>query len=520
MFDLVIKNGTLIDGTRAPRYRADLGIQDDRIQQIGDLGEAETRQTLDAAGKIVAPGFVDVHNHTDGWLLKTANFSAKTLQGFTSEAIMVDGISYAPVDERTWPEWIYYMRAINALQFEEYTGWQSIAEYMERVDGSSAQNAIAHIPYANVRTLVCGFGRQLVDDFQMREILWEIEKGMDAGAVGISTGLDYPSQCFASTDELVEACKVMAPWGGIYATHVRYMKGTLGGLEEAVEIGKRAGVPVHISHLKGTTPEDIDEILTYVDQVAVNEVEFSFDVYPYLPGCTMLNYMLPYAAFDDGPLAVLPKLTDPRLRAKFALSLATYPMENVHIAWLASTGNARYIGTLLSEYIESVGKSQVDALSDLLIEENNAVLLVFHHGNDDLIHPFLAHDRYVMGSDGVYFPDGAVHPRVYGSAARLLGPCVRKHKLFSLEDAVYKLSGHPARRFGLKERSVLQEGNFADVVIFDADTVEDRATYLEPHQPPVGVEHVLVNGIPVVRDSEALADLPDPRPGRYLKFGQ
>jgi N-acyl-D-amino-acid deacylase len=518
VFDILIKNGTIIDGTQASRYSADLGIQGDRIHQIGDLGSTEAKQTIDAAGKIVAPGFVDVHNHTDGWLLKVPNYKPKTTQGFTSEVIMADGISYAPVDERNWHEWIYFMRALNAIQFEEYTGWESIADYMELLDGSSAQNAITHIPYGNVRALACGFGRQPLDDFQMYEILDEIDKGMDAGAVGLSTGLDYPAHCYASTDELVEACRAMADQGGIYVSHVRYKKGLIPGIEEAVEIGKRAGVPVHISHMKATPPEDTDELLTYIDKVATQEVDFTFDVYPYLPGCTMLNYMLPYEAFDDGPLATLGKLGDPGLRAKFARSLESYPLENVHIAWLPGRENARYIGKLLSEYIETVGKPPAEALSDLLIEENMAVLLVFHHGNDDLIHPFLAHEKYMMGSDGIYFPNGAVHPRLYGSAARVLGPSVRDHHLFSLEDAVFKLSGFPAARFGLKERSVLKEGHFADVVVFDAETIVDKATYLEPHQFSVGVEHVLTNGVPVVADGEPIDDLPNPRPGRYLKF--
>jgi N-acyl-D-amino-acid deacylase len=234
----------------------------------------------------------------------------------------------------------------------------------------------------------------------------------------------------------------------------------------------------------------------------------------------MLSYMLPYEAFEDGPLGALPRLGEPRLRAKFARSLEAYPLEHIHVAWLPGRENARHIGTLLSDYVAAAGRPPADALADLLIEENLAVLLVFHHGDDDLIHPFLAHDRYMMGTDGIYFPDGMVHPRLYGSAARLLGPCVRDHGLFSLEDAVYKLSGFAAMRFGLKERSVLKEGNFADVVIFDAETIGDRATYREPHQFSTGVCHVLVNGVPVVRDGKAVEELPEPRPGRYLKFGQ
>lgn len=517
MLDLLIRNGLVIDGTGAPRRRADLGIVNDRIVGLGDLAGQSVKQTIEAAGRVVAPGFVDVHNHSDGWLLKAANLLPKTRQGFTTEVIMADGISYVPADQRTRAEWIYYVRGINALQFAETGNWESLADYLSLIDGRTAQNAIAHIPYGNARALACGFGRQVPDDFQLDEIIALVRQGMDQGAVGLSTGMDYLPQCFATTDELVAVCRAMAPWNGIYATHVRYRKTTLGGLQEAVEIGRRAGVPVHISHLKATRPADIEAVLDYLDRVAVREVDFSFDVYPYLPGCTMLNYMLPYDLWEDGPLAVQARLRDPEVRARFGRSMATYPLEQIHIAWLPSRENQRFIGRLLSEYVAEVGKPPGDALSDLLIEESLAVLLVFHHGDDALVHPFLSHPRYMMGTDGIYFPDGAVHPRLYGSAPRLLGPCVRDHRLFTLEEAVRKLSGFPAERFGLKDRGVLREGGFADVVVFDPETVADRATYDAPHQFPVGIEQVLVNGVPVIADN-APAELPTPRPGRRLWY--
>lgn len=518
MYDTIIRNGTLIDGTGSARYRADVGISGDRIVRIGDLTSDTAACDLDARGKIAAPGFIDAHSHSDGWLLSTVNFTPKTLQGFTTELLMLDGISYAPVSERNWREWLYYMRALNGLRFDQYEGWESLDDYMSLLQGRTVQNTLAHIPYGNVRALVCGFGRQSLDDFQMREIIWQIERAMDAGAVGMSTGLDYVAQCFASTEELVEVCRAMAPWNGVYATHVRYLKGTLNGVKEAVEIGRQAGVPVHISHMKANTPADIDALLHYVDTVAINEVEFSFDVYPYLPGCTMLNYMLPYEAFEAGPLAVLPRLTEPGLRAGFASALASYPLQNIHIAWLPGRDNGHYVGRRLSEYVEAVGRPPAESLADLLIDENLAVLLVFHHGDDSLVEPFLAHDRYMMGTDGIYFEDGAVHPRLYGSVGRLLGSCVRDRRLFSLEEAVRKLSGTPAERFGITGRGVLAEGAYADVVIFDAETIADHATYTAPHQCTTGVEQVLVNGVPVVLDGAPVEDLPRPRPGRYLRY--
>ena len=343
-----------------------------------------------------------------------------------------------------------------------------------------------------------------------------------AGAVGLSTGLDYIAQCWATTDELVAACEPMAAIGGLYVTHMRYKRGTLTALKEAVEIGRRAGVPVHISHLKGATPQETEQLLTYIDRVAVNEVSFSFDVYPYMPGSTMLNYMLPYEAWTEGPLGVIRKLRDPAVRARCAEGLRNEATDfsAIHIAWVMGKDNAIYQGKTLAEYIAAVKLPPADALCNLLIEENLAVLLVFHQGADERVHPFLQHPCYMMGTDGIYQPDSVIHPRQYGSATRVLGPCVRDAKLFSLEEAVYKLSALPAERFGLKERGVLQPGWFADLVVFDEATMQDRATFAHPHQISAGVEQVIVNGRPIVHNSQPLTDWTGRLPGRALQFKQ
>ena len=520
MLDLILKNATVIDGLKTPRYQADIAIQGDQIVKIGGLTAEEARQTIDVTGKIVAPGFVDVHNHSDGWLLNTPHLFSKTSQGFTSEVIMADGVSYAPVNEQTAYEWIYYLRALDGLRLEEYRGWQSLGDYMALLDGTNVQNSIAHLPYANVRALVCGFGERAVGDYQLQQIRAEVERGMADGAVGLSTGLDYIAQCWATTDELVAACQPMAQIGGLYATHMRYKRGTLAALQEAVEIGRRAGVPVHISHLKGATPQESESLLTYIDTIAIHEVSFSFDVYPYMPGSTMLNYMLPYEAWTEGPLGVLRKLRDPALRARCARGLENDATDfaAIHIAWVMSKANSIYQGKTLAEYSDAVHLPPVDALCNLLIEENLAVLLVFHQGADELVHPFLQHKCYMMGTDGIFQPDSVIHPRQYGSAARLLGPCVRDYGLFSLEEAVHKMSGLPAERFGLKRRGLVREGWFADLVVFDSATIRDRATFHDPHQPSVGVEQVIVNGVPIIRNGQPVADLPTPLPGRALRF--
>lgn len=519
MFDLVIHSGTIIDGTNSPRRAADLGIRGGRVEAVGDLKRADAHKRIDAKGRIVAPGFIDVHTHADGWLLKTPHLVSKTTQGFTTEVLMADGISYAPVDERTAPEWLFYLRALDGLRMDEYRGWRSLADFMASLDRRTAQNAATHVPYANVRALACGFGRRTVDDFQMRQIKAEIHKAMDEAAVGLSTGLDYIAQCFATTDELVEACSAVAESGGLYVTHMRYKMGLLPAMKEAVEIARRSGVRLHISHLKAPTPALAEQVLEYIDTVARNEVDLSFDVYPYQRGSTMLSALLPYEVWEDGPLAVLGKLRDPAVQARFAdgLELHKAGLDRIRIAWVAGKENSIYQGKRLSDYVRETRLPPEEALTNLLIEERLAVLMVVNEGDDRLVEPMLKHDLHMVGSDGIFAEGGVVHPRQYGSAGRILGPCVRERRLFSLEEAVHKLSGRPAERFGLKHRGVLREGCFADVVVFDPETVADRATYDDPHQTCAGIGHVLVNGTLIVENGAPVAQLPPVLPGRFLR---
>lgn len=557
MFDLLIRNATVIDGTRAARFVADIGIQGDRIDSVGDLSTASARQVKDAAGLVAAPGFIDVHSHVDGWLLKSPHLLPKTLQGFTTEVLMADGISYAPVTPQTWRDWIFYLRALNGMALDEYSGWTSIAEFLDRIAGHNVQNVIAQVPYANVRSTACGWGRQRPDDFQMRSITREIRRAMEQGAVGLSTGLDYIVQCFATTDELVTACQPVAELGGLYVTHMRYKLGLMPALREAVEIARRSGTKLHISHLKASSPQAADEVLTFLDSDACRDIDLTFDVYPYQSGSTMLSYLLPYEVWDAGPIAAVERLRDPVIRERFSRGLIEHRVEidKIHIAWVGSKENSRHQGKLLSDYVESRRSSPADALADLLIEERLAVLLVVNEGDDPLVTPFLQHPKHMIGTDGILCGcvspmrasdrskgsasnnpspteaktndkppealrlEGRPHPRVFGSAGRVLGPLVRDVKLFSLEEAVHKLSGYAAERFGLKQRGAIKPGNFADLVLFDPNTITDQASYSEPLQPTTGMKSVLVNGTPIIEAGQPVpADqLPKTLPGRHLR---
>jgi len=521
LFDLLFTGGAVIDGSGAKRLAADVAVSGDRIAAVGRLTGAAARQTIDCTGRVVAPGFIDVHNHSDGWMLVHPHQTWKTGQGFTTEVLMADGISYAPVEEHSWRQWLYYLRSLNGLGLADYRGWKSLADYMNLLDRRNAQNAATHVPYANVRTLACGFARTgAPDDVQMREIKLRIRRGMEEGAVGLSTGLDYINQCHATTEEIATAASAIQPYGGLYVTHIRYKIGLLPALREAVEIGRRAGVKVHISHLKGSTEEEVQEVLQFIDREARQQVDFSFEVYPYQRGSTMLNYLLPYEVWADGPLGVLGKLDQPEVRARFAVALEAFgvPLSQISIAWTAAPGGEALRGLMLDEFVRSSGKPAAEALIDLLVDSNLATLLIAGPlTSDRLVEPLIQHDLAMLGSDGIWHAGGHVHPRVYGSAGRWLGPLVRDRQLFSLEEAVHKLSGKSAARFGLDDRGVIRQGAFADLVVFEPATIGDRATYADPQQPCAGVEHVAVNGQLVIRGGEPVASSSAEQPGRLLR---
>ena len=515
MFDLVLRGGEVIDGTGAARFRADIGVSDGVIQSIGNLSDAEGERSIELSGRCIAPGFIDVHNHSDGWMLRQPTLDPKVSQGFTTEVLAADGIGYAPVSDATARQWVFYLQGLDALRCDQYHGWKSLEEMMLRIDGRHVQNAATHIPYANLRAMACGWGRGPVDDFQMREIQHQIRIGMEMGAVGLSTGLDYISQCFSNTQELIEACTAMAPYGGLYVTHMRYKKGLLEGLREAFEIGRAAGVPVHISHLKAFSADTIEQVLEVINEAA-RDVDLSFDVYPYQPGSTMLNYLLPYEFWEQGPLASMDLLNDPAMRDNFrrGLDAQRLDLDHIRIAWTPGAENQSQWGKTLSEYVAESGKSAAEALCDLLLEERMGVLCVMDEGDDALVRPFLQHRLYMMGTDGIYHPDALVHPRMFGSAGRLLGPCVRDWNLFRLEDAVRKMTSWPAERFGL-DRGVLAEGQVADLVVFDPQAVADHATFVDPTRFTRGIDHVIVGGVEIMSGGEC--HHPTQLPGRFLR---
>ncbi len=518
-FDLLIHGGDVIDGTGVARQRADVGVLAGRVAAIGDLRDAVAQQVIDASQRIVAPGFIDVHNHSDGWVCRDKQQSFKTMQGFTTEVLMSDGISYAPVDETTWRDWFFYLRSLNGLRMQDYTGWESLDDYMTLLDGNCVQNVATQIPYANLRTLVNGFNQTPIDDSQMVRIQKLVRECLAAGAVALSTGLDYIAQCFASTEELIDACRPMAESQTPYVTHMRYKKTLIPGIEEAIEIGRQAGVPVHISHLKCQSPYDPEQIFKLIDDACGEGIPTTFDVYPYQPGSTMLNYLLPYEAWKYGPLAACGVIGESEFRRVFKSAFDAYrlDLDHVRVAWSPSGERIDDWGKTLQQIVDESGKDMTDALLDYLLDEQLAVLCVMDEGDDKEVEPFVAHPRCMMGTDAIYQIGGKVHPRAYGSAGRWLGPLVRDAKIFTLEEAIRKMTSLSAHTFGLEDRGVLAVDRPADIVVFNEATINDNASFSEPTNSCDGIEHVLVNGVAVVASGEHV-EIVEQYPGQRIRY--
>lgn len=520
MFDTIILSASIVNGTGSTPFQADLGITGDRIAAIGSLVGVSSRKVVDGRGKWLTPGFIDVHTHMDGWLLKQPLIESKLRQGFTSEVIMSDGISYAPVSKANAHQWVTYLRALNALEQNDYTSWESISDYMGLLNGRNAQNVLAQIPYANMRVMVQGWTEAPLDDYQQLELDLRLGRAMSEGACGLSTGLDYISQCFATTEELRSACVPIAAAEGLYATHVRYKKGTLAGVKEAVELGRQTGVKIHVSHLKGNSVSERDEILKYITDVALPDVDFTFDVYPYLPGSTMLNYLLPYGTLAKGPVQAMHALRSRSVRDSVSFMAETnMDLADITIAWVPGKSNSVWQGKSLQEYIEAAPCYPGDALCDFLIEENLAVLLVFHRGEDFMVEEFLQHPAFLLGTDGILQEGGHVHPRQYGSTPRMLDSMVARQVL-TLSEAVHAMSGKSAARFGLKDRGTLEEGKFADIVLIDPERFKERNSFQNPNVMAEGIDELWVNGESVISGGDLMQPLEGTYgyPGRALKF--
>jgi N-acyl-D-amino-acid deacylase len=515
MFDILIRNGRVVDGSGLPWFHADVAISGDRIAAVGRLRDATARQILDATGKVVSPGFIDAHVHGDLVLLADPVHEAGVRQGVTTHILGQDGVAFAPGSPETQAYMRQYTAGFNGNFPTPGPPWRTVAEYLAQFDGRCSINVCTLIPNGNVRMEVMGLDPRKPTAAELQQMRALIREGMEQGAVGLSTGLDYVPSLYADVDELAELCQEITPYGGVYVTHMRGYtdQKAPAALDEVFTIGKRAGCAVHISHFNCLA----DQTIPLLEAARRDGVDVTFDLYCYLYGSTIVAMItLPPEVLEGGIAATLRRLSDPRVRAKLVAAFAhpRFPIETMRLASLPHPDWQRYEGLTLPQVAQERGQSLVDCTCDLLIATNLAAGCVVRHflARQDIdIRRLMRHPLMMAGSDGIYI-GGKPHPRGTGCFARYLGHHVRSGD-WPLEEAVMKCSYHAARRFGLTDRGLIHPGLAADIVVFDPETIADRSTYDDGQALAVGVEHVLVNGVPVLLNGERTSA----RPGRGLK---
>lgn len=516
---LVFRGASVVDGTGAPAYRADVLVQDGRIAAIG-TGLGGDR-VVDADGLVLAPGFVDMHAHSDLRLLTEPEHLAKVSQGVTLEVLGQDGLSYAPVDDSALDTLRTQLAGWNGDPPGFDWSWRSVGEYLDRLDRGIACNAAYLVPQGTVRMLVVGWaGRPATpsETDRMRDL---VATGLAEGAMGMSSGLTYPPGMYAGTDELVALCEVVAAGGGYHSPHHRsYGAGALDAYAEMIEVSRRSGCPLHLAHATMNYPVNAGragELLALLDDAIAGGADLTLDTYPYLPGATYLSALLPSWAAEGGPAATLARLSSSDMRERIRAELEETGTDGNHgvpVDWsvveingVRTPDHAHLVGRSLAESALAAGKPPAELYFDVLVADRLGTSCLLHTGDEDNVRAIMRHPAHTGGSDGLLVGDRP-HPRAWGTFPRYLGHYVRELGVLGLEECVAHLTGRPARRLRLTDRGLVREGHAADLVLFDPGTVADTATFADPRRRPDGIPYVLVNGVTVIDDGRPTGALP------------
>jgi N-acyl-D-amino-acid deacylase len=520
--DIIIKNGIVVDGTGRKRTAADVGICKERIVAIGELDARGTPKIIDARGGVICPGFIDTHSHSDLALLVDPFVPAKIRQGITTEILGQDGIAMAPLPISYITSWRKNLVGLSGDSDDIDWTYETTRGYLNLMAKSGlAPNAGYLVPHGNVRMEAMGLADRTAGKKDLKAMVAILEREMDAGAFGLSTGLIYIPCAYADTRELIELCRVVARRNGVFVIHQRSeADGILPSMEEVFRIGRESGVKIHFSHMKVCGRKNWDKlprIFEMLDQAAKEGISVSFDQYPYVAGSTMLGAILPPWAHDGGTERLLERLRDKALRRDMIRDIqadtgdwdnfvAFAGLDGIFITSIRTSENRQFIGKNLIQLGKITGKDPYEAVLDLLLEEENAVGMLDFYGKEDHLIQFLKRPEMNVCTDGLL--GGKPHPRVFGAFPRILSQYVRQEKILTLEQAVHKMTGKPAEVFAIGDRGILKPGNFADIVVFDPDTICDRGTYQEPDQFPDGISHVMVNGRLVLEDGHQNRSLP------------
>ena len=510
-YDLLIVNGTLIDGSGSPGRNADIGIKGDRIAKIGNLSGASAAQTRDARGMIVAPGFIDMLGQSEQYLLIDPRGMSKVMMGVTTE-ITGEGESIAPLNDRILKEQEDFNRRYNLT-----VDWRTLGEYFTRLEKQgSGLNLGTFVGATQVREYVIGYDDRPPTTAELEQMKKLVADAMKDGALGVSTSLQYVPARFAKTDEIVELAKVAHQYGGIYISHQRSEANAIDdSMKEVFEIARRANIPAEIWHFKTAYKKNwgrMPEMLGRIEAARKQGLKITADVYPYVAGSTSLSACLPPWALEGGTDKMVARLKDAeaRKRLKWEISSDAKDWENIYLGsggpsgiLIGSVVNREldnWQGKRLSEIATAQNKDPLDALFDFIMADHGQTGAIFFMMQESDMQAALKSPLVSICTDsGARATDGPLagsksHPRGWGTYPRILGRYVRDQKLMSMELAINKMTGLPASNVGLKQRGLIREGYFADITVFDPKTVIDRATFEDPNQYPVGINYVIVNG--------------------------
>ncbi|MES5816694.1 D-aminoacylase [Streptomyces sp. RG80] len=515
MEELVIRDADVVDGSGEPSYRADVVVDGGRIVSIvkeaADAGcqRPKARRELDAEGLVLAPGFIDMHAHSDLALLRDPDHSAKVAQGVTLEVLGQDGLSYAPVDDRTLAEVRRAITGWNGYGDDIHFDWRSVGEYLDRLDSGFegrgiAVNAAYLVPQGTVRMLAVGWEDREATPRELDRMRELVAEGMEQGAVGMSSGLTYTPGMYAKDAELTELCRVVASYGGYFCPHHRsYGAGALEAYAEMVALTREAGCSLHLAHATmnfGVNKDRAPELIQLLDEALESGADISLDTYPYTPGCTTLVAMLPSWASEGGPEEILRRLADDESAERIRHHLEVIgsdgchgvPMEwdTIEISGVTDPSLTHYVGRRLDSWATA---------RHLLLADRLAPSILQHVGHEENVRTIMRHPVHTGGSDGI-LQGAKPHPRAYGTFPHYLGHYVRELGVLSLEECVAHLTSRPAARLRLPDRGRVREGYRADLVLFDPGTVAAGSTYENPRTLPTGIPHVLIDGRFVIED--------------------
>jgi dihydroorotase/N-acyl-D-amino-acid deacylase len=524
-FDIVITNGHIVDGSGSPWYSGDIGIRDGRIAAIGSLSAAARKKTIDAHGKVVAPGFIDMLGQSETTVLVDPRLPSKIYQGITTE-VTGEGGSAAPLNDA--------IIQANRPEYDHYKitpDWRTFRQYFARLEKQGIGiNMASFVGATQVRRIVLGDADVQPTDDQLNQMKALVRDAMHDGAVGVSTSLMYAPAPYAKTEELIALASEASPRGGVYASHIRDEgDSVMEAIDEAARIGREAHIPVEIWHFKvagkrnwGTMPE----LIARVNKFRAEGIDIEADTYAYTAWANGMSAFIPAWAHDGGDAKLIERLKDPATRARIRKDMET-PGKFLNNEWQEISGPddviissvlnptlKPYQGKRLSEVAKALNKDPMDTLFDMLIDDNAFTgVAVFGMSEPDVVlalqQPWVSVDNDAEGTspEGILGEDHP-HPRAYGTFPRILRKYVREEKKLTFEDAIRKFSALPAQRMKLADRGVLKQGMWADVVVFDPETVRDLATYDNPKQFSQGMEYVLVNGVPVIEEGKMTGKLP------------